>query len=369
MSITIPDLFIIFKISNRTVPIDNDLRCIIIWLREYKYCYNTFVTYRVIVLRFYLWLKYNGLTLKTINKYYLLSYSEFIKAPDPDWCNIHRKKFSDPDWKPFQKSLSNKSVYSNLLVIKSMFKYLFHSNMLEYNPFFFKIKNDSITYNSLVKQSKYLTEAEFQYIIDFIEKIPNSSLKIKDGKVRILWIFKLLFYTGCRRSEIVNSSMNDIKVINRRIWLQVIGKGNKVGLIPIPTELAIALNEYRNYYGLPSIHNRNSNEINIPLIILHKSNNQFSPISSSHLWYIVKSVCLLIAETTTNPILKAKLDKTSPHWFRHSAATAQIDQGINIKIVQQNLRHTSIETTMKYLHLDNDLRHQATINFGSKSKT
>lgn len=368
LSVIVSELAPIFKISNKTVPIDPDLRFIIQWLREYNYCTNTFITYRVIIFRFYLWLKYNVLTLGTINKYHLLSYSEFIKAPDPSWCNIHRQKFSHPGWRPFQKSLSDRSVYSNLLAIKNMFTYLYHSEMLMHNPFWFKIRNQGITYNSLVKQSKYLTRNEFQLVIDFIEKMPATTIKLQDSKIRVLWIFKLLFFTACRKMEVINATMNSIKFINRRLWLEVIGKGGKVGYVPVIPELAIALNEYREYYGLPSLYKRTQNESHIPLIILHKKNNHYSPISSGHLWYIVKSTCLLITETFTDHILIDKLKRVSPHWFRHSSATAQVDSGVDIRIVQQNLRHSSIETTMKYQHISNDDRHQATINFGSKSK-
>lgn len=369
LSVIVSELIPIFKISSKTVPIDPDLRSIIQWLREYNYCKNTFITYRVIILRFYLWLKYNGLTLELANKYHLLSYSEFIKTPDPSWCNIHRQRFNHLGWRPFQKSLSNTSVHSNLVVIKNMFTYLYHANILSHNPFWFKIRNYDITCNSLVKQSRYFTKEEFQLLIDFIEKMPIATIKLEESKVRILWVFKLLFFTACRKMEVINATMENIKFINRRLWLEVIGKGNKIGYIPIIPELAIALNEYRKFYDLPTLDKRTVNESHIPLIILHKKSNHYSPISPSHLWYLVKSTCILFTETIKDQTVIEKIKKVSPHWFRHSSATAQVNSGIDIRVVQQNLRHSSIETTMRYQHIDNDARHQATINFGSRIKT
>ena len=359
-----------FSHSSKSIPLDPDACFILMWLREYKYTRNTYITYRIIVLRFYLWIKYNNLSVKAITKYHLLSYAEFIKSPDPSWCNIHRHKFNHPQWRPFQKPLSNRSIYLNLLAIKNMFTYLYNSGELLYNPFGFRFRLPGYSYYSFIKQSRYLTEHEFSLIIDLIEKMPASSSKLLDSKIRILWVFKLLFHTACRRNEIVNTTMNDIKFINHRLWLEVTGKGDKIGRIPVTTELAIALEEYRAYHGLCPIYKRINNESHIPLIILRKTDTHFSPISAGHLWYIIKSTCMLLTESITDPILINKFRQLSPHWLRHTSATAQIDAGVDIRAVQQNLRHYLMETTMRYVHIDNDIRHQLTnANFRIKRDT
>ncbi len=368
LSTILSNMLTYFTRSSKSIPVDSDARLILLWLREYSYCENTYITYRVIVLRFYLWIKYNNLTIESIIRYHLLSYAEFIKAPDPSWCNIQRHKFSHPGWRPFQKALSNKSIYSNLLAIKHMFTYLFNSGELSTNSFSFRFRLPRYSYYSFIKQSKYLTTDEFSLIIDFIQQLPASSDKLQDSKMRILWVFKLLFYTGCRRNEIVNATMNDIKLINHRLWLEVTGKGNKIGLIPVTTELAIALDEYRAYHNIVPLYQRIKDESHIPLIILRKNDRRFSPISSGHLWYIIKSTCLLLTESITDPVLIDKLKRLSPHWLRHSFATAQVDAGIDLRIVKENMRHCYFETTMRYVHTDDDIRHQKTnANFGKQN--
>lgn len=346
--------------SIKSEPLDPDAKLTKLWLNEYKYSLSTYTTYRVIILRFYLWIKYNSLTFAALTKYHLLSYIDFLKAPDPKWCNIHRHKFSHPDWRPFQKPLSLKSIHRNLTVIKQMFMYLFHNGSLILNPINIKVRLPN--YIKYAKQNRYLSMDEFNTIIEYINNLPDSSPKLSESKMRILWIFKLLFYTGCRRSEVVNASMNDVMLSNRRLWLRVYGKGNKHGEIPIVNELAIALDQYRDFYGLPSMYHSHNLEANIPLIILNIVNNQYSSISSGHLWFIVKSTCILAAESITdNPTLSCKLKLVSPHWLRHSSAIAQVDAGINLKIVQKNLRHTNIDTTLQYQHLNDDFRHAETI--------
>lgn len=348
------------KSSSKSEPLDLDAKLIKLWLNEYKYTPNTYTTYRVIILRFYLWINYNSLTFIALTKYHLLSYIDFLKAPDPNWCNIHRHKFSHPDWRPFQKPLSLKSIHRNLTVIKQMFIYLFHNGSILLNPSNFRLRLPS--YIKYSKQNRYLTIDEFNMIIEYINNLPDSSPKLSESKMRVLWIFKLLFYTGCRRSEVVKASMIDVIYLDRRLWLQVCGKGNKVGNVPVVKELAIALDQYRDFYELPSMYNLSSLEANIPLIILNKINNQYYTMSASHLWFIVKSTCILASESITDDTaLSCKLKLVSPHWLRHSSATAQVDAGINLKVVQKNLRHSCIETTLQYQHVNDDFRHFETI--------
>jgi len=63
---------------------------------------------------------------------------------------------------------------------------------------------------------------------------------------------------------------------------------------------------------------------------------------------------------TTNPAGVATLRRASTHWLRHSAASHQADAGTDLRFIQKNLRHASIETTGIYLHAEDDQRHTQT---------
>jgi site-specific recombinase XerD len=56
----------------------------------------------------------------------------------------------------------------------------------------------------------------------------------------------------------------------------------------------------------------------------------------------------------------AILRRASTHWLRHTSATHQADAGNDIRFIQKNLRHASIETTAFYFHAEDDLRHEKT---------
>ncbi|VEB42912.1 site-specific tyrosine recombinase XerC [Chromobacterium violaceum] len=60
-----------------------------------------------------------------------------------------------------------------------------------------------------------------------------------------------------------------------------------------------------------------------------------------------------------NEEIRAKLRAASTHWLRHTAASHQLEAGVPLLLVSQNLRHASIQTTRRYLHSEEDARHEA----------
>lgn len=66
------------------------------------------------------------------------------------------------------------------------------------------------------------------------------------------------------------------------------------------------------------------------------------------------------ALTSSDPVVSAVLRRASTHWLRHTAASHQADAGTDLRHIQKNLRHTSIETTAIYLHAEDDARHRDT---------
>ncbi|MCY0853528.1 tyrosine-type recombinase/integrase [Cupriavidus sp. D39] len=71
----------------------------------------------------------------------------------------------------------------------------------------------------------------------------------------------------------------------------------------------------------------------------------------------------------TDPIGAATLRRASTHWLRHAAASHQADAGTDIRFIQKNLRHASIETTGIYLHAEDDRRHAQTTQAGSEPES
>jgi site-specific recombinase XerD len=141
-------------------------------------------------------------------------------------------------------------------------------------------------------------------------------------------------------------------------WLLVVGKGGTEGDVPISEQLITDLARYRLFYGLSAMPSALENT---PLVmsVAGRTDKFLTPTA---VYLVVKEVFLRAATfiETSNPSGASTLRRASTHWLRHTSATHQADAGNDIRYIQKNLRHASIETTAIYLHAEDDRRHAET---------
>ena len=156
-----------------------------------------------------------------------------------------------------------------------------------------------------------------------------------DGE-RNLAILETLYGCGLRVSELVGLKISNIHYEDE--FLLVLGKGNKQRLVPINT---IALKHIDIYMKNVRSH-----------IVIKKGNEDFlflnrrgSKLSRVMVFYIIKEL-----------VAKVGIKKTiSPHTLRHSFATHLIENGADLRAVQEMLGHESITTTEIYTHISRKL--------------
>jgi integrase/recombinase XerD len=144
-------------------------------------------------------------------------------------------------------------------------------------------------------------------------------------------ILEVLYSCGLRVSEAVALKISNIYM--KEGYIRVIGKGNKERLVPIGDVAVEALADYLMVRPIPT--DRKSENI----VFLNRFGRSLSRIS---MFNMVKKQAL-----------SAGIDKEiSPHTFRHSFATHLIENGADLRIVQEMLGHESIVTTEIYTHID-----------------
>jgi integrase/recombinase XerD len=218
------------------------------------------------------------------------------------------------------QSQSDRSVSRILSSIRSLYRYLLRSGKITKNPFG-NIKNPKVPR----KDVEILNQAE---ISGFLENIASSTyLELRDRTM-----FELLYSCGMRVSEIINLKLNDINI--EECLIRFIGKGSKERITPIGETAKNFLIRY-----LDSSRSNIEREIKSDHVFL---NSRGSSISRQGFWKILKKYAK-----------KQNIDKNLyPHIFRHSFATHMLEEGADLRIVQELLGHSSISTTEIYTNLD-----------------
>jgi integrase/recombinase XerD len=146
-------------------------------------------------------------------------------------------------------------------------------------------------------------------------------------------LLETLYGCGLRVSELITLKISDLFFDEG--FIKVTGKGDKQRFIPIGEATMKYINLYRNEIRL----HQNINPIAKDTIFLNRRGKQ---LSRAMIFTIVKQ----LAE-------KAGIKKTiSPHTFRHSFATHLLENGANLRAIQQMLGHENITTTEVYTHID-----------------
>jgi integrase/recombinase XerD len=140
-------------------------------------------------------------------------------------------------------------------------------------------------------------------------------------------IVSLLYSTGLRVSELVHLKVSDISLDEKTGWVRK-GKGNKDRLFVMSEALA---EELRDYLGSKGVDNS---------YVFSKD----KPLTTRNIQKIIKGA------RHRAGISK----KTTPHTLRHSFATHLLEQGIDIRIIQAMLGHSSLSTTQVYTHISSD---------------
>lgn len=143
-------------------------------------------------------------------------------------------------------------------------------------------------------------------------------------------ILEVLYGCGLRVSEVCSLKISEVYL--KDMFVKVMGKGSKERLVPMAPSTASAI---MNYLSVRPESDAGCEDV----LFLNRFGRALSRVT---VFKMVKSVALV-----------AGVDKNlSPHTFRHSFATHLIENGADLRVVQEMLGHESILTTEIYTHVD-----------------
>jgi len=147
-------------------------------------------------------------------------------------------------------------------------------------------------------------------------------------------IIEMLYSCGMRVSELVNLRISDL--FFNEGFIRVMGKGSKQRLIPVGVPAIEAVNFYLSQRKFMNIAKNAQDTLFL--------NRRGSKLSREMIFLIIKK------ESNRAGILK----EISPHTFRHSFATHMVENGADLRVVQEMLGHESILTTEIYTHVNSE---------------
>jgi len=276
------------------------------YLRMRNYSTRTLDSYEQVIKHFgyYVWLRRNTEITKLV-----FFWTDFENARLDTGVNVTPVMVTD--FLAFVSSMRTykpKTFHRIISTLSSFYRFLYTQGAVVTNPLM-GIERPRIKQQEV----KYLKHSQVLRLIDSIED-PRDKL-----------IVRTIYSTGVRVSELCNMNIEDIDFEEHTI--RILGKGDKIRMVFVDQE---TLDDIRKFIG---------NKIIGPLFI----GQQGKHISPRAIQHIFKNYAPL---------------GITPHKIRHSYASELYRRSKNLRVVQENLGHTSIKTTEIYLHTDIDERRQ-----------
>jgi len=284
--------------------------------------------------------------IKNIKRYSpntIISYSEDLRS-FIGFCYEHNKLEIGKVGEKFIRSylmflsesgLEKISISRKLASIRGLFRYAYKLDYIEVNPSgsianpkskrkLPEVASEETIINSYREIDKAVENALHRIVSDDKEIIYKEIDKYEKNAKLYKVIIELLYGCALRVSELCNLNSGDIDIKSKTV--RILGKGNKVRIVPIGDKSIAILQEY-----LKTINLKYGDAL-----LINDSNRRVYP---------------RMIRRVVNKYLKSDIKKKSPHVLRHSAATHMLDNGADLRAVKEILGHENLSTTQIYTHV------------------
>lgn len=260
---------------------------------------NTVKNYRRDIQKYLNYLESQGCDdLKEVDRDIVLGYVDYLRSPE--------------------NNLGPRSISRMMSALRTFYRYLCENEIVDDNPFL-AIK--------IPQQKKKLPDYLFE---DEVEELLGCFDLNDDMEYRDRTMFEIMYGCGLRLSEVSNLKISDIDFSNK--VLNIVGKGNKARIVPFYPMIEELLDHY-----LSDIRPRYMEQEH-GYVFINKRGQKLSE----------RGIEYLLDATVKKHGLMLQLH---PHTLRHSFATHLLEAGVDIRVVQELLGHSSLSTTQIYTHI------------------
>ena len=290
----------------------------------------------------------HGLAENTISSYKndLRLFSSFVESKNTNFLDLNENIITDYLQKLYNDNISPTSVSRKISTIRTFFQFLEQENHRNNNP----ASNITKPRNNR-KLPKVLTEKEVLLLIKTVNQ-DNS-----DFGIRLSCMLEILYASGMRVSELVSlpisviqKVVNDDNNITLKNYLIIKGKGDKERITPLNNsalEILIKYLNLREEIGQKESKWLFPGNFRINKNLIDKNYSTRPLVNDKHLTrqrfhQMLKELALITGIDEY---------RVSPHIIRHSFASHLLNNGINLRILQELLGHSDISTTQIYTHI------------------
>jgi len=215
------------------------------------------------------------------------------------------------------KSIGKATLARNVSSLRSFYQYLNTQLNYQTNPF-----KDIKTSTVKRQLPDFLMMDEIENLLDVFDLDDNKGLRDRLA-------VELMFACGLRVSEVVGLKASDVDLSER--VLRVVGKGSKERMVPFYSSLVPLIKDY--------------------LLIRPNKDNDILLQSEKGKGMTTRNIQYILDKAA----LKAGISvRVHPHMLRHSFATHLLDNGADLRVVQELLGHKNLSTTQIYTHVSVD---------------
>ncbi len=260
---------------------------------------NTIVSYRFDLASFADFLKQKGIsTVDRINRQDILDYLYALKSDGKNSATLGR----------------------HMAAIRAFCHFVLAEKLIEKDP--------SLNLET-PKKAKILPHVLLQDQVDRLLSLPDLSTPLG---LRDKAMLEVIYASGLRVSELLSLTLYDI---NQQMgFIRCFGKGSKERIVPVGSLALTALNEYLQQGRPKLLKKKKTKELFL--------NAHGDSLTRQGFWKIIKAYGERIGV------------EISPHTMRHSVATHLLENGADLRVVQDILGHADISTTQIYTHLTKD---------------
>lgn len=265
-----------------------------------------------------------GLSENTINSYGidLKLFLEYLRENEiPSFKQVNKEVIVNYMQSEKNNNKANSSILRSVSSLRKFFQYLAQEKIIEKDP---------MLLIDTPKKKQHLPQVLTKEEVEKLLHSPNTGqvLGLRDRAM-----LELMYATGLRISEIINLKLEDLHLTIGT--LQTLGKGHKERIVPVGDEAIKWINRYLEEARPKLLKQKRSNYL---FLNFHGNN-----LTRQGVWKNLKA-----------EVRKAGIQKNiTPHTLRHSFATHILENGADLRIVQELLGHADISTTQIYTHLSN----------------